>query len=260
MWGSGLGNGSGLRYYFFKNTFLSFDCRELLLQCKEFEEQEKTAVKKMAKHKRELFAAFLVGIHPVLMVEMAIFQEKNKIGEAMKEVEDIIWKEAPEVEASGGQISVLRDKQGKESVSSHLESFGSRTGSLLSLNSFSGSRLSSGFEPKIIHRASSLSTNSHDSGIDPCQPAPSENWTDAKTSFVPIDRTQNCRYSTVRRSPSPFRSSWISVSDIPNTRGRLSTKPPLPRRLPVPARSPSIVKPETRSIRTKEIPTVSEIF
>ena len=162
-----------MRYYFFKNTFLSFDCRELssglehiqiqtanckagvnqldkdhgkqlkkmrsvmkkrsgslvkldkkikekrkvsyeysqkkenelgelLLQCKEFEEQEKTAVKKMAKHKRELFAAFLVGIHPVLMVEMAIFQETNKFDEAMKEVENIIGKEAPEFEASDG--------------------------------------------------------------------------------------------------------------------------------------------------------------
>jgi len=56
-----------------------YEVGELLLQCKEFEEQEKTAVKKMAKQERELFAAFLVGIHPVLMVEMAIFQETNKI-------------------------------------------------------------------------------------------------------------------------------------------------------------------------------------
>ena len=56
----------------------------------------------MAKHERESFAAFLVGIHPVLMVEMAIFQETNNIDEAMKVVENIIWKEAPEFEASDG--------------------------------------------------------------------------------------------------------------------------------------------------------------
>ena len=89
---------------------------ELLLQCKEFEEQEKTAVMKMAKHERELFAAFLVGIHPVLMVEMAVFQETNKIDEAIQEIDIIIGKEAPEFEASDGQISVLRGKHGKESV------------------------------------------------------------------------------------------------------------------------------------------------
>ena len=62
-----------------------YEVGELLLQCKEFEEQEKTTVLKMVKHERELFAAFLAGIHPVLMVEMEIFQETNKFDEAMKE-------------------------------------------------------------------------------------------------------------------------------------------------------------------------------
>ena len=71
-----------------------YEVGELLLQCKESEEQDKTAVMKMARQERVLFAAFLVGIHPVLKVEMAIFQETNKIDEAIQEIDIIIGKEA----------------------------------------------------------------------------------------------------------------------------------------------------------------------
>ena len=230
---------------------------ELLLQCKEFEEQERMAVKKLAKQERNFFANFLVGIKPVLMVEMAMFKETTMISEMLQDVEKIVGYEKTVFDTSGGMISLVRDKQQEESTSSHLESlFNSRVGSLQSLNSFCGSKLSSSvimepsnsfhnecFEPKLIDRTSSLSYDSQDSGIVPYQLTLKEERADTpcmKTSFVPIDIIHNSRYSTVRKSPSPFRSSRLSLSDCPNSRGRVTSKPPLPRRPPVLARSPSI--------------------
>merc|ERR1711892_1235559 len=63
---------------------------ELLLHCKEFEEQERMAVKKLAKQERNFFVNFLVGIKPVLMVEMAMFKETTMISEMLEDVEKIV--------------------------------------------------------------------------------------------------------------------------------------------------------------------------
>eukprot|EP00092_Neocalanus_flemingeri_P033074 GFUD01035968.1.p1 GENE.GFUD01035968.1~~GFUD01035968.1.p1 ORF type:complete len:545 (+),score=152.58 GFUD01035968.1:65-1699(+) len=237
---------------------------ELLVHCKEFEEQERMAVKKMAEQERNFFAAFLKGIKPVLLVEMAMFKDTANIDETIQDVDEIVKHENTVFDTSDGIISVVRDKQGKECANSHCESlFGSRLGSLQSLNSFCGSRLScSGltppscsfqndcFEPKLVDRTSSLSYDSQDSGIAPCQLISQEDSSQdycMTDSFIPIDRIKDVRYSTVRRSPSPFRSSRNSFIDCPKSRGRVTSKPPLPRRLPVPARSPSIEKPSIES-------------
>merc|ERR1712106_704897 len=224
---------------------------ELLLQCKQFEDEEREAVKKLAGQERQLFSAFLIGMQPVLMVEMAIFQETHKIDEASKEVENIIGKDKPEFETSDGKVTILKQLPVKEDVCEEVEAVAPRrTGSMQSLNSFCGSRLSctimmdsSGSfkedcsEPRLMKRSSSLSNGSHDSGIDPCHLSLTE---DPQLTFVPIEKTQNTRFSTIRRSPSPFRSHRTSLTDSPSSRGRLACKPPLPRRLPVPASSPSI--------------------
>merc|ERR1719206_368838 len=236
---------------------------ELLLQCKQFEEQEREAVKDIAGEERNLFAAFLIGLQPLLMVELAIFQETNKIDEALREVENIIGKENNGLETSDGKVSIITSK--KESLPNHMESLGSHNlGSLQSLSSFCGSKLScnimtdpacsfkdSDFEPKLFNRISSLSNSSHDSGIDPChQTMEVENMEASKLAFVPIPAS-NIRYSTIRRSPSPFRSPQLSLPNSPSIRGRITSKPPLPRKFPVPARSPSIERPTSLSFKSQ---------
>jgi len=236
---------------------------ELLLKCKEFEEQEREAVKNVAGEERNLFGAFLIGLQPLLMVEMAIFQETNKIDEALREVENIIGKENTAFETSDGKVSIVASKN--ESFPNNMESLGSqKIGSIQSLSSFCGSKLSCNImadpscsfkdsvaEPKLFHRASSLSNSSHDSGIDPChQTVEAENMEASKIAFVPIP-TSNIRYSTIRRSPSPFRSPQLSLPNSPSIRGRITSKPPLPKRFPLPARSPFIETPAMFNSKTQ---------
>jgi hypothetical protein len=68
--------------------------------------------KKMAEHERELFAVCSsLEFIQSSWLRLQSFKKQTKLDEAMKEVENIIWKVSPEFEASKGQISVLQDKQ-----------------------------------------------------------------------------------------------------------------------------------------------------
>merc|ERR1711915_1175390 len=214
---------------------------ELLLECKQFENEEKEDVKRLAIEDRSLMKYILARIESLLKVELAFYQETQNVSDILKEAQKIVYEKETEFDFSNGIIYIV------ENTNNSLpnQPLVSRTCSLISLDSFKGvnSNHTDENSNNPNERTSAVSNLSRDSGI-----------------------SYGFRYSTVRRSASPFRYSRIAEPSSPTSKERISSKPPLPRRIPTPVlpiigpKSPSLYEYKVASNSAEKEKVEMEIF
>merc|ERR1711915_222725 len=107
---------------------------ELLLECKQFENEEKEDVKRLAIEDRSLMKYILARIESLLKVELAFYQETQNVSDILKEAQRIVYEKETEFDFSNGIIYIV------ENTNNSLpnQPLVSRTCSLISLNSFKG--------------------------------------------------------------------------------------------------------------------------
>merc|ERR1711915_518339 len=214
---------------------------ELLLECKQFENEEKEDVERLAIEERSLMKSILAQIESLPKVELAFYQETQNISDILKEAQKIVYEKETEFDFSNGIIYIVENT----SHSLPNQPLVSRTCSLISLNSFKGvnSNYTDENSNDLNERTSAVSNLSQDSGI-----------------------SYGFRYSTVRRSPSPFRYSRIAEPSSPTSKERIISKPPLPRRIPTPVlpiigpKSPSVYECRVAGNRAEKEKVEMEIF
>jgi len=243
-----------------------YELGELLLDCKRFQNEEAQSVKEIAEVERSLFIDIVeLVVKPALDLEIDMVQESSNMGELLTEADNMIGNRLPNFEIANGRISLMpKEEEDLQQHRTYHVSANSIAGSTLSLNSFSGSKVSIDLSSSSnssdsqqkrqsrtnLKRFSSLSTgSSHNSDLESFE---------GQCVFEPIGvlHQSSRRYSTVRRSPSPSRSQVLFMSGSPHDQARISKKPPLPKRMPTPVRSPRL-PPHRDNIMTNSKKTVA---
>ena len=80
---------------------------ELLLECKQFENEEKEDVERLAIEDRSLMKYILARIESLLKVELAFYQETQNVSDILKEAQKIVYEKETEFDFQNSDVLKL---------------------------------------------------------------------------------------------------------------------------------------------------------